>query len=77
MVSKNESEVASGDEEEEEGDYLLLSSEEIEAYFGDPCHEFEHSVIFFVILVIFLGTTIVYCVLLYQRLQYLCLLNRF
>ena len=49
-------------------DYLTISEgEEDEEFFGDPCHEFEHSIIFFIILIIFLASTVTYCVLLYRR----------
>ena len=50
-------------------DYLAISDggEEDEEFFGDPCHEFEHSIVFFTILILFLGTTVAYCVLLYRR----------
>ena len=34
---------------------------------GDPCHEFEHSIFFFVILVVSVGASLSYCVLLKHR----------
>ena len=36
---------------------------------GDPCHEFEHSVFFFLILVVSVVASTCYCVLLRQRLE--------
>ena len=33
----------------------------------DPCHEFEHSVMFFLILAVAVGLVVAYCVLLAKR----------
>ena len=61
-----------GNFSESDSDYLVPSDnergeEEDEEYFGDPCHEIEHSILFFGILIIFLGSALAYSVLLCRR----------
>ena len=46
---------------------FLEESEESSADFGDPCHEFDHSVVFFLLLALFLAGVVTYCTLLARR----------
>lgn len=45
----------------------VIALEEDEEDFGDPCNEFAHSVLFFIILVVAFALIVCYCVLLAKK----------
>ncbi len=52
----------------DEYDEVFLENDEAEDEgFGDPCHELEHSVVFFIILFLCIGGVVFYCVLLLKK----------